>query len=58
MYIRKLGPRKIDAIPMKVIRDGQTCLQENEILDAWKNDYSQLFNANNLSQITKSVFQS
>ena len=46
-YVKNLGPKSKQSIPMEVIVDGQIVTEESEVLQKWKSDFEQLYQANN-----------
>ena len=43
-YIKKLGPRKNNTIPMKVKINDTMTINENDVLKKWQEDFSSLYN--------------
>ncbi len=42
-YIKKIGPRKLNQIPMKVYRDNELVSDPVIVVDTWQKDFSRLY---------------
>jgi exonuclease III len=46
-HLRKLGPRKDSAIPVKVVIDNEMVTDEERVMNKWEQDFSSLYNTTN-----------
>jgi len=56
-YIKKLGPRKVNEIPMQVYVNGSLTSDTNTVLNKWKSDFGDLYNkSENVNENFDQVF--
>ena len=54
--IKQLGPKKLNDIPMRVVKDNETITEHKSVLETWKTDFTSLYNTDNNLMINDDLY--